>query len=93
MGCVFKLFFLPEQRPSAYEEIACEEIACEEILCRAHPQSAWPDDWIAEAFELTTGGVVGIRERFCERGLQGTTSSPPAAHDADCQVSVINRFR
>ena len=32
---------------------------------------AWPDDRIAEALELSSGGVAGIRRRFCERGLTG----------------------
>ena len=33
---------------------------------------AWPDDRIAEALELSSGGVQGIRRRFSERGLRGT---------------------
>jgi len=33
---------------------------------------SWTDARIAEAFELSAGGVAGIRERFCERGLRGT---------------------
>jgi len=33
---------------------------------------SWTDGQIAEAFELSSGGVAGIRERFCERGLEGT---------------------
>ena len=33
---------------------------------------AWPDERIAEAFELSAGGVAGIRRRFCQRGLEGT---------------------
>jgi transposase len=33
---------------------------------------AWSDDQIAEAFELSKGGVAGIRRRFCKRGLEGT---------------------
>ena len=32
---------------------------------------AWPDDPIAEAFELSARGVGGIRRRFWERGLEG----------------------
>lgn len=32
----------------------------------------WTDGRIAEAFELSAGGVAGIRKRFCERGLRGT---------------------
>jgi transposase len=32
---------------------------------------AWPDDQIAEAFELSVGGTKGIRRRFAERGLEG----------------------
>jgi hypothetical protein len=31
---------------------------------------SWPDDRIAEALELSTGGVGGIRRRFSERGLE-----------------------
>lgn len=30
------------------------------------------DGRIGEAFELTTGGVASIRERYCKRGLEGT---------------------
>ena len=33
---------------------------------------AWSDERIGEAFELSKGGVAGIRRRFCERGLEGT---------------------
>jgi len=33
---------------------------------------AWPDARIAEAFELFKGGVAGIRQRFCQRCLEGT---------------------
>jgi len=33
--------------------------------------SAWPDDRIAEALELSVGGTKGIRRRFAERGLEG----------------------
>ena len=33
---------------------------------------AWSDDWIAEALELSTGGVAGIRRRFSKRGVKGT---------------------
>jgi hypothetical protein len=32
----------------------------------------WSDDQIAEAFELSKGGVAGIRQRFCRRGPEGT---------------------
>lgn len=32
---------------------------------------AWPDDRIAEALELSAGGVGGIRRRFSKRGLAG----------------------
>ena len=33
---------------------------------------AWPDQRIAEALELSAGGVAGIRQRFSERGLEGS---------------------
>jgi hypothetical protein len=33
---------------------------------------AWSDDRIAEALELSSGGVAGIRRRFSKRGTQGT---------------------
>ncbi len=33
---------------------------------------AWPDDRIAEALELSSGGAQGIRRRFSERGVEGT---------------------
>jgi hypothetical protein len=33
---------------------------------------AWSDDRIAEALELSPGGVAGIRRRFTERGMEGT---------------------
>lgn len=33
---------------------------------------AWSDARIGEAFELSKGGVAGIRRRFCRRGLEGT---------------------
>jgi len=44
---------------------------------------AWTDDRIAEAFDLSAGGVAGIRERFCERGLEGTVKrkSPDREYD------------
>ena len=32
---------------------------------------AWTDDRIADALELSSGGVAGIRRRFTERGLEG----------------------
>jgi hypothetical protein len=31
---------------------------------------AWNDQRIAEALELSPGGIAGIRRRFCERGLR-----------------------
>jgi len=34
--------------------------------------SAWSDDRIANALELSSGGVAGIRRRFSERGAGGT---------------------
>ena len=33
---------------------------------------SWPDDRIAEALELSSGGVAGIRRRYPERGMEGT---------------------
>jgi hypothetical protein len=33
---------------------------------------AWSDDRVAEALELSSGGVAGIRRRFSERGTRGT---------------------
>jgi transposase len=30
----------------------------------------WSDDQIAEALELSSGGVAGIRRRYAERGLE-----------------------
>jgi len=33
---------------------------------------AWRDDRIAEALELSSGGVAGIRRRFSKRGTRGT---------------------
>ncbi len=44
---------------------------------------AWTDGRIAEAFDLSAGGVAGIRERFCERGLEGTIKrkSPDREYD------------
>ena len=33
---------------------------------------AWSDERIGEAFELSKGGVAGIRRRFCRRGLERT---------------------
>ncbi len=44
---------------------------------------AWTDDRIAEAFDLSAGGVAGVRERFCERGLEGTVKckSPDREYD------------
>ena len=32
---------------------------------------AWPEDWIADALELSVGGTKGIRRCFAERGLKG----------------------
>lgn len=32
---------------------------------------AWSDRRVADALELSRGGVAGIRRRFCERGLRG----------------------
>ena len=44
---------------------------------------AWSDERIGEAFELSKGGVAGIRRRFCERGLEGTVKrkSPDREYD------------
>ncbi|MCS3856637.1 hypothetical protein GGP78_003341 [Salinibacter ruber] len=44
---------------------------------------AWTDARIAEAFELSKGGVAGIRRRFCNRGLEGTVKrkSPDREYD------------
>jgi transposase len=33
---------------------------------------AWSDDQIAEALELSSGGVAGIRRRFSKRGTRST---------------------
>ncbi len=44
---------------------------------------AWSDERIGEAFELSKGGVAGIRRRFCKRGLEGTVKrkSPDREYD------------
>ena len=55
-------------------ESSAREIARARVLLKADegPEGpGWSDGRIAEALELTTGGVAGIRKRFCERGLQG----------------------
>lgn len=44
---------------------------------------AWSDDRIAEAFELSVGGVAGIRQRFSERGLEGTVQRKSPAREYD----------
>jgi len=44
---------------------------------------SWSDDRIAEALELSAGGVGGIRRRFSERGLEGCVhrKSPDREYD------------
>lgn len=38
---------------------------------------AWPDQRIADALELSVGGVAGIRQRFSGRGLKGCVERKP----------------
>jgi transposase len=42
---------------------------------------AWPDVQIAEALELSAGGVAGVRRRFGERGLRGCVERKRPARD------------
>ena len=44
---------------------------------------AWTDDRTAEALEVASGTVAGIRRRFCERGLTGCVErkSPDREYD------------
>ena len=44
---------------------------------------AWTDDRTAEALEVASGTVAGIRQRFCERGLTGCVErkSPDREYD------------
>jgi hypothetical protein len=44
---------------------------------------AWTDDRTAEALEVVSGTVAGIRRRFCERGLTGCVErkSPDREYD------------
>jgi len=81
----------PDQRARLLEWIGRGERPAREqtrarVLLKADegPEGpAWRDDRIAEAFELSSGGVAGIRERFCERGLEGTVKrkSPNREYD------------
>ncbi|MCS3705865.1 transposase [Salinibacter ruber] len=81
----------PEQRSRLLEWIGRGERPVGEqrrarVLLKADegPEGpAWTDDRIAEAFELSKGGVAGIRRRFCERGLEGTVKrkSPNREYD------------
>ena len=47
---------------------------------------AWPDERIAEAFELSAGGVAGIRRRFCQRGLEGTVRRKAPDREYECKL-------
>lgn len=70
----------PEQRSHLLEWIGRGERPAREqrrarVLLKADegPEGpAWSDERIGEAFELSKGGVAGIRRRFCKRGLEGT---------------------
>jgi transposase len=56
-------------------EASAREQARARVLLKADdgPEGpAWSDDRIAEALELSAGGVAGIRRRFSERGTRGT---------------------
>jgi hypothetical protein len=51
------------------------------------PESpAWSDDRIAEALELSAGGVAGTRRRFSERGLDGCVWRK--APDRECKTKL-----
>ena len=47
---------------------------------------AWPDEHIADAFELSKGGVAGIRRRFCKRGLEGTVRRKAPDREYECKL-------
>jgi hypothetical protein len=56
-------------------EASAREQARARVLLKADdgPEGpAWSDDRIAEALELSAGGVAGIRRRFSERGTRST---------------------
>jgi hypothetical protein len=59
-------------------EASAREQARARVLLKADdgPEGpAWSDDRIAEALELSAGGVAGIRRRFSERGTRAVPSS------------------
>jgi hypothetical protein len=56
-------------------EASAREQARARVLLKADdgPEGpSWSDDRIAEALELSAGGVAGIRRRFSERGTRST---------------------
>ena len=67
-------------RPEVLERIKAAEEEAEEIVAEAEQDR---DDRIAEALELSAGGVGGIRRRFSERGLEGCVhrKSPDREYD------------
>ena len=54
---------------------------------------AWRDDRIAEALELSSGGVAGIRRRFSKRGLRGAPSSARRPTESTRRSSTASRRR
>ena len=44
---------------------------------------AWTDDRTAEALEVASSTVAGIRQRFCERGLTGCVERKSPAREYD----------
>ncbi len=44
---------------------------------------AWTDDRTAEALEVASGTVAGIRRRFCKRGLTGCVERKSPAREYD----------
>ena len=46
----------------------------------------WTDDRTAEALEVASGTVAGIRRRFCERGLTGCVERKSPDREYDCKL-------
>jgi hypothetical protein len=87
----YRVELTPEERDHLLERIGRGERPAREqtrarVLLKADegPEGpAWTDARIAEAFELSEGGVADIRRRFCDRGLKGTVErkSPNREYD------------
>jgi len=87
----YRVELTEEQRSDLFERLGRgERPAAEQTRVRVllkvdeGPEGpAWTDDRTAEALEVASSTVAGIRQRFCERGLTGCVERKSPAREYD----------